>query len=246
MKRRTAIQKVSITFGIVTILALAASQAIGAGATITGVVKLKGNPPKPKSLTITKDEDVCGHGQRLIDEVSVSDDGMLADVVVFIDGKMEGVDSPPAPEGGYKLIQRGCRFVPFVSFVPKHEKLTIINDDSVSHNIHAYELIGRARRDLINFAQPGKGHTKVQKISPRRGNIVQLSCDIHDFMSGWIFVPDNPFAALVTQGKFTIEGIPAGKHTVKAYHPIFGFIEQEVELKEGNTVNLNFIFEAEE
>ena len=243
MKRWTSTKSILAMLGC---LAFAAAQAYGGGAGITGTVKLKGALPKPKTLTITKDQDICGHGQRVIDEVTVSEDGLLSDVVVFIDGKMEGITGPPPPEGGYKLVQRGCRFVPFVSFIPKHEKLTILNDDSLSHNIHAYELIGRGRRDLINFAQPEKGHTKVQKISPRRGNIVQLTCDIHDFMSGWIFVPDNPFAELVTEGKFTIEGIPAGTHTVKAYHPVFGFLEQEIELKEGNTVNLDFTFETGE
>lgn len=226
-------------------LSLPAAPAHAAGARVTGTVKLDGTAPAPKSMTIAKDENVCGHGQRLVDEVRVTDGGLLRDVVVFVDGKIEGVEMPAAPEGGYTLHQKGCRFEPFASFVPKGEKLTIINQDPVAHNIHAYELIGRARRDLMNFAQPNQGHTKVQTIKPRRGNVVQLTCDVHDFMSGWIFVPQNPFAANVADGTFAIEGIPPGTRTVKAYHPTFGFQEQEVELTEGGAVTVDFVFQAE-
>lgn len=236
-------RKVTFALTFLCVFTVAAGAAY-AGAGITGTVKLQGDPPKAKSMTITKDEKVCGEGQRAVDEVTVTGDGMLSDVVVFIEGKIDGVSAPEPPDGGYKLIQRGCRFVPFVSYVPKKQEFTILNDDPLAHNIHAYEIIGRARRDLLNFAQPEKGHTKVQKMTPRRGNIIQLTCDIHDFMSGWIFVPDNPFAATVTEGQFSIEGVPAGTYTLKAYHPVFGFVEQQVELADGKTLQVDFLFDA--
>ena len=116
--------------------------------------------------------------------------------------------------------------------------------EPVAHNIHAYEIIGRARRDLLNFAQPEQGHVKDHVMSPRRGNVVLLTCDIHDFMKGWMFVPENPFAAVADGGSFSLDGVPAGARTVKAFHPVLGFQEAKVELAEGGTANVDFVFRA--
>ncbi len=211
-------------------------------AVVKGTVSYTGEVPAPKKIKITKDEETCGSGDREIPEITITAVGRLRDVVVFVDGEIEG--APPGAPVAYELIQEGCRFRPNISYVPKNETLKIVNADPVAHNIHTYEKIGRAKRDLFNFSQPEQGHTKELAVKPRRGNVVQLNCDIHDFMNGWIFVPENPFAVVAAEGSFKLAGIPAGTHTLKVFHPTLGFLEQEVELAAGKTAEVSFVFEG--
>ena len=237
----------SIVVGIAGLLAGTgpASLTMAAETKVTGEVRIVGDVPEASRIPITKDQEVCGQGQRVVDEVRVGETGGLEDVVVFVDGAIKGTSSTEAPAAEYELLQKGCRFNPFIFAVPKGGNLKIVNGDPLAHNIHAYELIGRARRDLFNFQQPQQGHIKKESMRVRRGNIVQLQCDIHDFMRGWIVVPQNPFSTVASGGKFTITGIPPGEHTLIAFHPVLGTVEQKVTLEEGATVSVNFEFSAQ-
>ena len=234
-------RKLSVMVGIIGMMMTVSLTARAAG--VKGAVRFKGKAPKASKIPITKDNAVCGEGQRIVDEVRVKN-GLLEDVAVFVHGKIDG--APPSTNGSkaFEILQKGCRFNPFVSGIPKGSKLKIVNGDPVAHNIHAYELIGRARRDLFNFQQPHEGHTKEKKMKVRRGDIVQLQCDIHDFMRGWIIVPQNPFVTVAKDGKYDLTGIPPGEHTIKAFHPVLGVLEKKVTLKDGADETLDFEFTA--
>ena len=214
-----------------------------AGAVVTGKILFRGDAPPFPEIKIKKDNDVCGHGDRQIPEIEVDEEGRLKNVVVYLDGKFPDAEWKK-PKDGYQLLQKGCTFVPYVQIVPKREKLTITNKDPILHNIHAYEVIGKAGKDLFNFAQPEQGHIRQMKMRPRRSKIISLKCDIHDFMAGWIFVADNPFCAVARDGTFTISGVPPGTHKLTAWHPILGEQSVEIELGEAGTLEHDFTFEV--
>jgi hypothetical protein len=236
--------KKALTACTVALGALFASQAAfayEAGAAgpgkITGKVAFKGAVPAPKKLPITKDNAVCGNGEREIVEVNARG-GNLAGAVVYVakieKGKPWGETEKPV------LDQKGCRFAPEVMIVKKDADLTIRNSDPVLHNIHTYEIIGTVRRTMFNVGQPDKGDMK-QPVKVRRANVVKIECDAHDFMHGWAFAADNPYAAVTKEdGSFSIDGLPDGTYEVKAWHPVLGEKSAQVTVKGAATASFEF------
>lgn len=213
------------------------------GGTIEGTVTFTGTPPPPRKLLVTKDPEVCGTGERVMEDVSVTEGGALRHVVVYLDGIEQGKDWNGLPNGA-KLEQRGCAFLPEIAIVPQGKELAITNSDPVPHNIHTYEVIGRARRSLFNVAQP-QPSTITKAISPRNALTVKVECDLHNFMEGWLFVAATPYVALVdADGRFSLRDVPSGTYTLKAWHPTLGTKEVEVQVEAGQATTASLAFSA--
>jgi hypothetical protein len=211
---------------------------------LSGTVSLLGSAPAPLQLLITKDLEVCGEGYRERVEVNTTDSGSLRNVVVFIEQVASGKSWTDAESGDF-VNQETCRFLPHVQVIRRNTEIEIINSDSTLHNIHAYELIGRARRSLFNISQPDLGPI-TQELNPRRGNMVSLECDSHDFMQGWIFVTDHPYATVVDEsGSFEMKNIPPGSYSVSAWHPRLGMLSHDTVVVSGSTSELNFEYAIE-
>lgn len=212
------------------------------GAVLTGEVTFSGSVPEAKRLLITKDAEVCGEGYRERHEVVVAEGGGLLNVVIFLVDVEQGKQWIE-PDEGYILDQRNCSFQPHLQIVRPGSDLNIVNSDPVLHNIHSYELIGRARRTLFNFGQPSEKKMITRPLRPRRGSQIQLKCDAHDFMEGWILAPQNPYFAIVNKdGTFEIDDVPAGTYTVKAWHPYLGVQEGQVTLDPSGKGEISFQF----
>lgn len=212
-------------------------------ATITGKIKVSGDEvPGPEKKPINKDPEVCGKGQRDIHWYKVID-GRIDEAIVFLDGDFDGASWDGA-EANTELVQEGCFFKPYVDIWKRGAEVTIISKDAAAHNIHTYERIGVARRELFNFNQPNKDVRKVV-IKTRRSQFVELTCDNHDFMAGWRFVAKNPYCTVARGGTFTIK-VPPGSHTLKVWHPMMGVLEEEIEVKAGQEKTVDFEFKYEE
>lgn len=209
---------------------------VSGGGKVTGKVAFKGAPVSRK-LPITKDNAVCGSGEREIVEVNAKG-GNLAGAVVYVakieKGKPWGDIEKPL------LDQKGCRFAPDVTVVKKSAELTVRNSDTVLHNIHTYEIIGAVRRTMFNVGQPDKGDLK-QPIKVRRANAIKVECDAHDFMHAWAFAADNPYAVVTKEdGSFSLDDLPAGEYEIKAWHPVLGEKSTKVTVAAGASVSASF------
>lgn len=211
-------------------------------ATIKGKIKVTGDLPAPEKKLINKDPEVCGTGQREIHWYKKSG-ALLDETVVFLDGKFDGASWDGA-EVHTVLVQEGCFFKPYLDIWKRGAEITITSKDAAAHNIHTYERIGVARRELFNFNQPNKDVRKVV-IKTRRSQFVELTCDNHDFMAGWRFVAKNPYCTIAKDGTFTLK-VPAGSHTLKVWHPMMGVLEEEIEVKAGEEKTVDFLFEYED
>ena len=211
------------------------------GGTISGKVTVDGAKAEAEGFLITKDPEACGTGERTVNWVRTNG-GALLDAVVYL----EEVEAGKAfPEGSKKVMidQKQCAFIPYLSTMANQGVLDAVNSDSVTHNIHTYELIGRARRSVINVSQSEQGSTISKKIRLRKGVAMKVECDVHNFMHAFVFVAKNPYYAVVNdKGEFAIEGVPAGTYTIKSWHGRLGDKEMQVEVQAEGKAEANFAY----
>ncbi len=223
--------------------------AVSNGGTVAGKVQFAGDIPDPQRFELRRyyDRVYCGalsdgSGYRLLREVAVGEQQGLKDVVVTIEGVAKG---KPFEFQETKLEANICQFVPFVSVVRNEHPLSVVNLDSVAHDLQFYE---RDREHIfIMFHRPAltKAGTSdiVRFTGNRRG--VTMQCGMHPFMQGHGLAVDNPYYAITgTEGTFAIKDLPAGTYRIKAWHPVLGEKEQDITVAENGSASVGFTFDA--
>lgn len=189
--------------------------------TLVGKVQLDGEYQRAGMAAMDADQLI-----RAERSVVVSDKHGLANVVVYL------VDVPgdfPLPEKLPIMDQVEKTYIPHVLPVRRGQKIDIANTDGILHNVHAYG----GEDTLFNLAMPPFRKHAVMDIDT--SEIVNIVCDVHRHMQAWIFPVANPFFAVSREsGLFTIEDVPAGTFTVRAWHELFGTLEQTVTVKVGD------------
>ena len=221
------------------------------GATVTGKVMFDGALPADavENILITKDQSVCGEGEREVVWVDVKD-GALRGSFVFLDKIKEGKDWETPAEGAYLIEQKDCKFLPWAQVV-KPGLVTIRNSDAgVLHNINTREMIGVekgrvVKKGIFNFGQPDPGDL-IQELKTRRGPYIGINCEAHNFMFGFMMAPYHPYAVVVGEdGSYSLDGIPPGKYTLKAWHPRYGVQKVKINVEAGSSLEQSFTFKDE-
>lgn len=213
---------------VVTVLvAVLLTERAGAGE-VKGAVRYAGAPPHLQPFKATRDMQVCGH--EVPDESVEVSNGDLRNVVVRVKGAPK-----PAPTK-ISIDQEHCQYIPHVQTAPAGSTIDIINGDPMLHNIH-----GRmGSQTLFNLAMPLKGQ-KIAKPLPKAG-LVDIKCDVHSWMQGYVWVTDDPAAVTDQQGAFTIKDVPAGSYTVMAWHEKLGDKSQQVTVPATGEVTVEFTY----
>lgn len=218
---------------VITLLGLFVA-ALAAPAGFAGVLKGKisaqnGGPP-PK-VNVTKDKNVCGASGELVKESKlISASGGLKNAVVIVEG------AGGAKPGAGVITQKNCRFEPHAQVIAAGSALEVRNEDGITHNFHSYGF----ENDPLNFSQPGD--MKVKKIkgdSFEFPEVIQIRCDIHEWMEGWVVVTESGAAAVTDgEGNFSISGIEPGSYKVKVWHEAFGEVVKDVKIGGETEFNL--------
>lgn len=194
--------------------------AVADGGTVSGTVKLQGTAPAPKKLDITKDQEVCGATQHMDESLVVGSGGGVKNAVVAITNITKG---KAMPAEGATLDQKGCQYQPRVTLVPANAPVKILNDDGILHNIHSFSK----KNPPVNRAQPKfKKEIEEKWAQPET---VELRCDVHAWMSGWLIVQDNPYYVITDDsGAFKLTDVPPGEYEIKVWHEKLGEQTQKV------------------
>ena len=110
-----------------------------------------------------------------------------------------------------------------------------------NHNVRAVAL---EERNTFNI-YTGVGREYEHSFYPqRKSHPVRLGCDIHPWMSAWIFVFEHPhFAISDEKGRFQITNLVAGDYQLVVRQPDVGYLRRiDVSIEGGNTSKLNLEF----
>ncbi len=203
--------------------------AVSNGGTISGVVNFKGTAATPKKLKITKDKKACDKSPKT-DPTLIVSDGKLVNAVVFIKDIKKG---KAIKKGKIQMDQNGCEYSPHVLAITAGSKVEFLNPDKILHNIHTYSKANKP----VNRAQPK--FKKKLKIKFTKPEVIAVKCDVHGWMSGWLFVSENPYYSVTdAQGGFKLTDVPAGTYTVEVWHETLGTASQKVTVKPKGSANI--------
>jgi hypothetical protein len=73
--------------------------------------------------------------------------------------------------------------------------------------------------------------------------MVPVRCDVHPWMRLDLGVLPHPYFAVTgADGTFRLDGVPAGRYTLAAWHPKLGRHEQAVDIGAQTTAHTTFAF----
>jgi len=153
--------------------------------------------------------------------------------IVYLEGLPVSEVSSNAPP--MELFQKGFQFMPRLMAVQKGTAVRFPNADDGYHNVFSYSKakrfdLGRYRKDekapVVVFDQAG---------------VIKLFCEIHEHMRSTILVLETPhFQKTGPDGKFKLQKLPAGKFVLKAWIDEKKVYSKDVELKDNETLTVNF------
>lgn len=222
---------------------LISGSAPGAAAefSISGTVTYEGEPLKRYPLRMDADPNCAAmyEGKRVLSRDSlVGDDGAVENVFVYLREAPEGAVGDK-PEEAVRLEQRGCLYTPRIIGVRVEQNIEIVNDDPTLHNVRA---LAKANRPF-NIGQPARGTRTKFFRAPEKP--IQVKCDVHPWMSAYVFVMEHSFhSATGSDGKYRIDGLPAGAYELVFWHEKLGERTVEVEVT-ADVEGLDLNFEGE-
>src|SRR6202521_3120707 len=150
-------------------------------------------------------------------------------VVVYLDGPGQATPVLAAIE------QRNRRFVPDLVVVAAGSTVSFPNFDPIFHNV--FSLSSTKTFDLGNYAS---GRSAV--VTFARSGIVVAYCHFHPNMVASIVVTPNDWGTRVARdGSFVLKGVPAGTHTLVAWHKTAGTFRKKVTVDTGGEAVVEFV-----
>lgn len=140
-------------------------------------------------------------------KVTATPDKYLKDTVVYLK-QVPGTFAPKT----HTMDQKGMEFRPRILLATVGDTVKFLNSDGVEHNVYSPD------GEAYNLGMFPKGQAR-EHVFTAAGTYTQL-CSVHPEMLAYIFVGQNPFAAVVKKdGTFRIDKVPEGTWQVAVWNP---------------------------
>jgi len=207
--------------------------------TISGTVRLDGEPPKFKPIDMSA-EAACvqANPSAVVPQIVVTGaHGALANAVVYVKSGLGSYrfDTPSTP---VVLDQKGCMYDPRILAVMTRQPFEVHNEDQTIHNVHAMPRVNRA----WNKSEP-VGDPPIEANFTKPELAIPIACNIHPWMRAYMFVFAHPYFAITPKtGEFTLTGIPPGTYVIEAWQERFGTQDETITLGPKETKSISFTF----
>jgi plastocyanin len=147
-----------------------------------------------------------------------------------------GTKADGSPREYPAMDQLNLAFTPHVLPVLKGSIVDFPNSDTVRHNVFSPDKTPGS--DVkINLGTYPTGTIKAVNVTGTGS--MDLLCNVHSEMSGFIVSLDNPYFTLTDRkGDFTIGNVPPGTYTLKSWHESFVSVSQEVTVASGKVTDV--------
>lgn len=152
-------------------------------------------------------------------------------VVIYVSGLKPSAPPPPMRA---RIAQRDEQFTPHVAAVTVGSTVDFPNEDPFFHNVFSL-----SRAATFNLGRYRSGTSRSEVLAAP--GAVKVFCQLHSQMSAVVLVLDHPwFTVPADSGSFTIADVPAGEHTVVAWHERIGERRERIRIRPGATTRISF------
>ena len=231
-------RRFAIALSALAVLTICGAPAIAGS--ITGTVKYEGAVPNLRPVPMDADPGCAKkHSGPVPAEMLLLGSGnTLGNIFVHVKNAPD--KKYPVPSEPVVLNQEGCQYVPHVLGLMVGQTFKILNSDGLLHNVHSLPKVNTA----FNRAMPGnvkEAEFTFTKPEP----IFKIKCDVHPWMGAFVGVMTHPyFDVTAADGKFKIDGLPAGTYDVEVWHEKLKTQTSKVTVGDGDTKSLDFTFKA--
>jgi len=157
----------------------------------------------------------------------------VGNAVVYLEGR-----GPRGAPVRVEMALDGRSFTPRVTVVPVGSTVVFPNRDPFNHNV--FSLSEPNAFDLGLYGRGEKGEHRF-----RRAGVVQVYCNIHPQMAGFIVVRDNAYYAQPgADGAYTIDNVPPGRYTLHVWHERAPEVTRAIDVPEGGLTDQDVTLDA--